>query len=206
METLFCTRQDVKKYGKVPDKQEMYDDLIDDLIRMWTANAKVFCRRDFIFGEHTELFSVLNIGRYYNVKLLEAPVVIDLEHPFVVKCNDEVVSDEYYQVNKEKGLVRINMKALRPGTDNLEITYWGGLCLDESDDNDKNIKVIEKSPLRSAIANQCGYALIRTIQSNQGQQSDKTGRSATNTTPAAMGFLPEVSLVLSNYRITLTGR
>ena len=206
METLFCTRQDVKTYARMSANQEMYDNLIDDLIRIWTANAQAFCRRNFIFGEYTEYFSVINIGRYYTVKLLESPIIIDEEHPFVVKCNDEVVSPDYYEVNKDKGLVRFKTEALVSGRDNLEVVYWGGLCLDESDDNNKNIKVIQKCPLRSAIANQCGYALVRTIQDNQGQQSDKTGKSASNTTPASMGFLPEVSLVLSNYRVTLTGR
>lgn len=206
METLFCTRQDVKKYARMSANQEMFDEVIDDLIRIWTANAKTFCRRDFVFGEHTEIFSVIPVGKYYNLKLLEAPVSVDLEHPFVLKCNDEIISSEYYELNEEKGLVRIKMEALVPGRDNLQVTYWGGLCLDDSDDNDEDIKVIEKCPLRSAIANQCGYALVRTIQDNQGQQSDKTGKSASNTTPASMGFLPEVSLVLSNYRVTLTGR
>lgn len=186
--------------------QEMFDDTIDDIIRIWTANAQVFCRRNFIFGEYTETYSVIPVGRYFTIRLLEAPITIDEEHPFVIKCLGEILSPDSYEVNKEKGLVRIKMEALVPGNDNLDITYWGGLCLDESDDNDENIKVIKKCPLRSAVANQCGFALVRTIQDNQGQQSDKTGKSSTNTTPTSMGFLPEVSLVLSNYRVTLTGR
>jgi len=206
METLFCTRQDVKKYARMSASQEAYDELIDDLIRIWTANAQSFCRRNFIYGEHTEYFSVIKVGRFYTVRLLEAPLTVDELHPLVVKCNNEIVDSENYEVNKEKGLIRINTNALVAGVDNLEVSYWGGICLDEADDNDENVKVIQKCPLRSAIANQCGYALVRTIQDNQGQQSDKTGRSASNTTPASMGFLPEVSLVLSNYRVTLTGR
>lgn len=206
METLFCTRQDVKKYARMGARQEGFDELIDDLIRIWTANAQTFCRRTFIYGEHTELFSVINIGKYYTVKLLEAPLTVDELHPLTIKCNGVDVSSDHYLVNKEKGIIRIELAYLVAGTDNLEVTYWGGICLDESDDNDENVKVIQKCPLRSAIANQCGYALVRTIQDNQGQQSDKTGKSASNTTPASMGFLPEVSLVLSNYRITLTGR
>lgn len=206
METLFCTRQDVKKYARMSAKQEGFDELIDDLIRMWTLNAQSFCRRNFIFGEHTETFSVIKVGNYFNVRLLEAPLVIDEEHPLVIKCGGSVVSSDDYEVNTDKALIRIKVSALFAGTDNLEITYWGGICLDEADDNDSGVKVIQKCPLRSAIANQCGYALVRTIQDNQGQQADKTGKSASNTTPASMGFLPEVSLVLSNYRVTLTGR
>lgn len=206
METLFCTRQDVKKYARMSPKQEGFDDLIDDLIRIWTLNAQSFCRRKFIFGEYNETYSVIPVGKFYNIRLLEAPVCIDDDHPFVITCNGETVSEDYYMVDKERGLVRIKMEALTKGTDNLEVTYWGGICLDESDDNDENVKVLQPCPLRSAIANQCGYSLVRTMQDNQGQQSDKTGKSASNTTPAAMGFLPEVSLVLSNYRITLTGR
>lgn len=206
MEYLLCTRQDVKAFANMDASQEAYDDLIDSIIRLWTANAKAFCRRNFIFGEYTETYSVIKAGRTMLVRVSEAPITIDEDHPLVITCNGEPVDQTNYLVNKDKGLIRFDLSWLNAGTDNLTITYWGGICVENSDDNEDGIKTIVKHPVRSAVANQCAYALIRTVQNNQGQQSSNEGRSVSNTTPAAMGFLPEVSMVLANYRLNLSGR
>ena len=206
MKYIFCTRQDVKAFANTGANSETFDDLIDSLIDVWTGNAKVFCRRNFVFGEYSETYSVMSVGKTMMVHLAEAPLTIDDEHPLVIKCNGEVVDSEGYLVNKEKGLIRLDLAYLHEGFDNLTITYWGGMCVEDADDNDDKVKKNKKGPLRSAIANQCAYALIRTVQANQGQTASNTGRSVSNTVPASMGFLPEVSMVLANYRLNLTGR
>ena len=204
MRYTFCTRQDVKAFSITSGDSEAFDDLIDSIIDVWTANAKAFCRRDFVFGEYSEQFSTIKVGKTMLIRLKEAPLTIDDDHPFVIKHNNEVVDENLYEINKEKGLIRLQVHPLSPGIDNLSITYWGGICVEDGDD--ETSKVIVKCPLRSAVANQCAYALIRTVQSNQGQQAANNGRGTANTTPAAMGFLPEVSMVLANYRLSLTGR
>lgn len=206
MEYIFCTRQDVKAFANMGANSDSFDDLIDSLIRLWTDNAKAFCRHEFVFGEYTETYSVMSVGRTMMVHLAEAPLTIDEEHPLTIRCDGEVVPPEGYLVNKEKSLIRLDLSYLRPGVDNLIINYWGGMCVETADDGNENIQVLEKGPVRSAIANQCAYALIRNVQANQGQTSSNTGRSVPNTTPASMGFLPEVSMVLANYRLNLTGR
>lgn len=206
MEYLFCTRQDVKQYAVVSANTTAYDSLITDIIRMWTENAKAFCRRNFIFGNYQEDFSVIKASKNMLLRVAEAPITIDDDHPFTITCNGETVDPSLYQVNKEKGLIKIQVATLPVGEDNLTVTYTGGLCVVDSDDNEEDIKVLAPHPVRTAVANQCAYALIRTVQTNQGQQSSNTGRSVSNTVPASMGFLPEVSMVLANYRLTLTGR
>lgn len=206
MEYLFCTRQDVKQYALTTANSTAYDSLITDLIRVWTENAKAFCRRNFIFGEYQESFSVIKAGKTMLLRVAEAPILIDDKHPFTITCEGETIDPSRYEVNKEKGLIKIKVWDLPAGEDNLTVTYTGGICVEDSDDNEEDIKVLVPHPVRSAIANQCAYALIRTVQNNQGQQSSNTGRAISNTTPASMGFLPEVSMVLANYRLTLTGR
>lgn len=206
MKYIFCTRQDVKAFSITSGNSETFDSLIDSIIDVWTANAKAFCRRDFVFDEYTEYFSVIKVGKHMLIRLKEAPITIDEDHPFVIKYHNEPLDSSLYEVNKEKGLIRLDIHTLAPGEDALSITYWGGICTEDADENDDNVKVLEECPLRSAVANQCAYALIRTVQSNQGQQAANNGRGTTNTTPAAMGFLPEVSMVLANYRLNLTGR
>ncbi|MBP5468431.1 MAG: hypothetical protein J6Z11_04220 [Candidatus Riflebacteria bacterium] len=205
MEYIFCTRQDVKAFANMGANSDSFDDLIDSLIRVWTGNAKVFCRREFVFDNYTETYSVMSVGKTMMVHLAEAPLTIDDEHPLTIKCNGETVDPAGYLVNKEKGLIRLDLAYLHEGFDNLVIDYWGGLCTEKADDND-DVSVLVKCPVRSAIANQCAYTLIRTVQANQGQTASNTGRSVSNTTPASMGFLPEVSMVLANYRLNLTGR
>lgn len=206
MEYIFCTRQDVKNFANMPANSTDFDTTIDSLIRMWTSSAKAFCRHNFVFGEYQETFSVMKVAKTMLIRLAEAPLTVDEEHPLVIKCNGEVVDPSLYEINKDKGLIRLQIYGLPAGEDNLDISYWGGVCTEPADDQDDEVSVLVDHPVRSAIANQCAYALIRIVQSNQGQTSSNTGKSVSNTTPASMGFLPEVSMVLANYRLTLTGK